>query len=111
MTLMNLKSLKIKFVFTAILALSSNFFVLAQTQIGTPLNGQNMSISKIDRSALPQRKSNQMSKKSAIKDAHSYARPHEVAITHLDLNLAVNFDRNVVKGSATYTLKRTEGGS
>ncbi len=108
---MKLKSLKIKFVFTAILALSSNFFILAQTQIGTPLNGQNMSISKIDRNALPQRKSNQMSKKSSITDAHSYARPNEVAITHLDLNLAVSFDKKVVKGSATYTLRRTEGGT
>lgn len=39
-------------------------------------------------------------------DAHSYANPQEVAVKHLDLNLEVFFEQQLLKGAATYTLDR-----
>jgi leukotriene-A4 hydrolase len=36
-----------------------------------------------------------------MRDIHSFARPDEVAVTHLALNLTVDFDRQQLAGSAT----------
>ncbi|MGD1848478.1 MAG: M1 family metallopeptidase [Salibacteraceae bacterium] len=35
---------------------------------------------------------------------HSFSQPEAVKVSHLDLKLALDFDRKVVKGSATWTL-------
>ncbi|MGC6486340.1 MAG: M1 family metallopeptidase [Planctomycetota bacterium] len=39
-------------------------------------------------------------------DTHSYARPHEVRSTHLDLRLTLDFDAHVARGSVEHTLAR-----
>ncbi len=39
-------------------------------------------------------------------DPHSYARPQEVAITHLNWQAAVDFDRQQIAATATYELNR-----
>jgi len=40
------------------------------------------------------------------KDYHSFSNPEQVAVTHLDLDLTVDFDRRVLSGEATLTFKR-----
>ncbi|MBX3463493.1 MAG: M1 family metallopeptidase [Planctomycetes bacterium] len=39
-------------------------------------------------------------------DPHSYARPHEVRSTHLDLELELDFARGIVRGTVTHHLDR-----
>jgi leukotriene-A4 hydrolase len=49
---------------------------------------------------------------SATRDAHSFARPQEAVVRHLDLNLAVDFDARRLRGSATLTIDNlTKGNS
>lgn len=52
------------------------------------------------------KKQNDMDKKT-VSDPHSYAKPSDAVITHLDLDLHVNFDKKKLSGTATYTLQRT----
>jgi len=40
---------------------------------------------------------------------HSFARPEEVRVKHVDLDLRVLFDRQVLEGTATLSLERTRG--
>ena len=40
------------------------------------------------------------------KDPNSYANIEDVTVTHLDLELDVDFDKKILKGSATLTLDR-----
>lgn len=40
-------------------------------------------------------------------DAHSYARPNEVAVRHVDLDWTVLFEQKTIKGSATLNIVRT----
>jgi leukotriene A-4 hydrolase/aminopeptidase len=42
--------------------------------------------------------------KNSMNDIHSYANPHEVVITHLDLDLSVNFEAKTLSGKATFSL-------
>ncbi|MEW5798465.1 MAG: M1 family metallopeptidase [Bacteroidota bacterium] len=39
-----------------------------------------------------------------VNDVHSFANPNEVTITHIDLNLSVNFDSKTLSGKATLTI-------
>ncbi|MDT0559174.1 M1 family metallopeptidase [Ichthyenterobacterium sp. W332] len=39
-----------------------------------------------------------------VDEPHSFAKPNEAAITHLDLEISVDFDRSVISGTATYTI-------
>lgn len=41
-------------------------------------------------------------------DIHSFARPNAVRSTHLDLDLALDFDHHVARGSVTHTLRRDD---
>ena len=41
-------------------------------------------------------------------DPHSYARPQEVAITHLNWQAVVDFDQQQIKATATYDLQRQD---
>ncbi len=45
----------------------------------------------------------------AQEDPHSFARPSMVRVTHLDLDIAVDFERQELLGSATWDLDRTQG--
>lgn len=47
-----------------------------------------------------------MSEKAYADDPHSFAEPNEVAVTHLSLDIEVDFDKHVVQGIATYDLER-----
>ncbi|MFT5480955.1 MAG: leukotriene-A4 hydrolase, partial [Bacteroidia bacterium] len=38
------------------------------------------------------------------KDHHSFSKPNQIRIKHISLDLSVDFERNVLSGSATYTL-------
>ncbi|UCF37290.1 MAG: M1 family metallopeptidase [Acidobacteriota bacterium] len=40
------------------------------------------------------------------RDPHSYSRPHEVAVEHLDLRLDLDFERQVMRGTAHFKLDR-----
>lgn len=42
---------------------------------------------------------------------HSFSQPDKVAVTHLDLDLDVNFDKHIVTGTATYTLDQRSAAS
>lgn len=42
-------------------------------------------------------------------DTHSFSEPNKVATTHLNLNVAVDFDTHVISGTATYDLDRESG--
>lgn len=52
----------------------------------------------------PQEQEKKMETK-VTRDPHSYARPQEAVIQHLDLDLAVDFDKHILKGYAEYTLQ------
>ena len=43
---------------------------------------------------------------SAVKDIHSYSNPQEVRVSHVALDLKVDFDRKTFSGSATLSLER-----
>ena len=42
-------------------------------------------------------------------DAHSYSRPDQVRVLHLDLDLNVLFDRKTIEGVATVHFERISG--
>ncbi|MDZ5619666.1 M1 family metallopeptidase [Nocardioides sp. HM23] len=44
-------------------------------------------------------------------DPHSHARPNEIAVQHLDLDVTVDFDARRLTGRATYTLDRSTPGA
>ncbi|MBM3737572.1 MAG: M1 family metallopeptidase [Acidobacteria bacterium] len=46
--------------------------------------------------------------KPMVRDVHSHSNPHQVRMTHLDLDLDVRFDRKILEGSATLTLDRLD---
>ncbi len=46
---------------------------------------------------------------SSVRDPHSFARPEEVVVRHLDLDLAVDFDRKVLEGTAALTIENRSG--
>jgi len=43
------------------------------------------------------------------KDKYTYAQPHEAVITHLDLDIKVNFVNKKISGKASYTINNTGG--
>ncbi len=40
-----------------------------------------------------------------VDEPHSYAKPNEAVITHLDLNMKVNFDTQIISAIATYDIQ------
>ena len=42
-------------------------------------------------------------------DPHSYARSNESKVTHLSMNLAVDFEKKILKGKATLTIQSEAG--
>ena len=48
-------------------------------------------------------------KKDMRIDKHSFSEPHNVQTTHLDLDVKVDFEKEVISGKATYTLNNIEG--
>jgi len=47
---------------------------------------------------------------TSSRDVHSYGNPEEIRVTHADLDWDVDFDRKVLRGSATLTVKRPARG-
>jgi leukotriene-A4 hydrolase len=45
-----------------------------------------------------------MTSKTYITETHSFAQPNDAVITHLDLDIDVNFDTQVISGTATYDI-------
>jgi leukotriene-A4 hydrolase len=45
------------------------------------------------------------------RETHSYARPEEAVVTHLDLTLDINLDKKRLKGTAVYDVKAKKGGT
>jgi aminopeptidase N len=43
------------------------------------------------------------------RDRHSFGNPDQVRVTHVDLDLAVDFDRKELKGTATLSVERPDG--
>ena len=50
-------------------------------------------------------------KKDLRVDKHSFSEPHNVQTTHLDLDVTIDFEKEVISGKATYTLKNIAGSS
>src|SRR5438477_6053412 len=48
---------------------------------------------------------------SMTNDPHSFANPSEAVITHLDLDIAVDFEKKIISGKATYDIDVREGAS
>ena len=44
-----------------------------------------------------------------VADSHSFGKPNEVAISHLNLDIEVDFESKRIAGSATYDLERNAG--
>lgn len=42
----------------------------------------------------------------AVQDPHTYARPGEAAIKHLNLDIKLNFDKEIIKGTAQYRIAK-----
>lgn len=40
-----------------------------------------------------------------VEETHSYAKPNISVIKHLDLDINVNFDKQIIEGTATYTIE------
>ncbi|MBR9915640.1 MAG: M1 family metallopeptidase [Algicola sp.] len=40
-----------------------------------------------------------------VEDAHSYAQPNKAVVTHLNLNIGVDFDNQVIEGQANYDIE------
>lgn len=55
--------------------------------------------------------SNEASDAATHKDVHSYAQPEEVSVSHLNLEIDVDFDQKVISGTATYDLNNHTGAS
>ncbi|MEZ4802559.1 MAG: M1 family metallopeptidase [Gelidibacter sp.] len=43
-----------------------------------------------------------------VEDPHSYAEPNNAVITHLDLDINVDFDTKIISGTATYDIQNNE---
>ncbi|MEH6535507.1 MAG: M1 family metallopeptidase [Psychroserpens sp.] len=43
-----------------------------------------------------------------VKEIHSYAKPNESVIKHLNLNINVDFDSKIIGGTATYTIESND---
>jgi leukotriene-A4 hydrolase len=46
------------------------------------------------------------SSRSATTDFHSYSNPNDIKVRHLDLDLGVDFEQKILKGTAVLTLER-----
>ncbi|MBD0371784.1 MAG: M1 family metallopeptidase [Pyrinomonadaceae bacterium] len=46
------------------------------------------------------------SDESAVRDFHSYSNPQEVRVRHVDLDLGVDFEQKILKGTATLTFEK-----
>ena len=46
-----------------------------------------------------------------VQDVHSFARPNEARVTHVDLDLAADFQRRVLSGTATLDIRTAPGAS
>lgn len=55
--------------------------------------------------------SSQAEQLTYVPDVHSYANPDQVRVKHVKLNLVVQFDRKVLKGSTTLTIERKQDGA
>ncbi len=44
-----------------------------------------------------------------VEDTHTFAKPNGAVVTHLDLNLDVNFETEQLTGEATWTIEAAEG--
>ncbi|GAB3531398.1 M1 family metallopeptidase [Pontibacter brevis] len=64
----------------------------------TQPSNENMTMTKEQRAA-----------EAAPDDVHSYARPAEAVAKHLDLDIAVDFDRKVLSGRAAYQIENKTG--
>jgi leukotriene-A4 hydrolase len=47
---------------------------------------------------------------TSARDVHSYANPEKVRVTHVDLDLAVNFDKKTIEGTSTLSVERVAAG-
>ncbi len=46
--------------------------------------------------------------KNYVEEPHSFAQPNQAVITHLDLDIDVNFNHKVISGTATYTIENND---
>lgn len=53
-------------------------------------------------------KAQKVAQMKMVSDFHSYARPNEAKVTHLDWKAEVNFDSREITGTATYTIEKAE---
>lgn len=76
---------------------------VAQTRKPVDSTNNGQKIAPIDRQAMNSLRKEDTKPRPV--DTHSNANPLEAVITHLDLDLAVNFEKQRIKGTATYSVK------
>ena len=53
----------------------------------------------------------EMTKQAAVRDFHSFSNPNEIAVTHIDLDWDVIFEKKMLKGTAVLNIHRKSKGS
>ncbi|EAS19959.1 aminopeptidase, peptidase M1 family [Flavobacteria bacterium BBFL7] len=49
----------------------------------------------------------EIASKTYLEESHSYAQPNDAVITHLDLDIDVDFDSQIISGTATYNIENS----
>ncbi len=81
--------------------------VLAQTRKPVENTDNGPTMAPLSRQTMSELRKDSGNKRR-IMDTHSYARPEEAVITHLNLDILVNMDKQRIKGTATYDVNRRE---
>ncbi len=82
--------------------------VLAQTRKPVDNSANGLQLAPVSRQTMTGMRKEDSSRPKTM-DTHSYARPEEAVITHLNLELQVSMDKQRIKGTATYDVKRGAG--
>lgn len=66
-------------------------------------------VAPVSRQTMGELRKESDTRKARTMEPHSFARPDEAVITHLDLDIQVHMDRQRIKGKATYQFLRKQG--
>ena len=56
-------------------------------------------------------KKESIAKHTLVKDTHTFSKPNEAVVKHLDLDIKVNFDAQTISGKASWTIENTAKGN
>ena len=85
------------------------FIVLSTLWIGIACQNQNDSNQNLEKSTKENPQKENPMETNVIIDPHSFARPEEAKMTHLSLDIEVDFDQKIIKGKASIKIdKKTD---